>query len=328
MFNGLFSLIGLSWGNGSVSVSGPSEGPSYPPAGTYYDTQYGVEYPIAEGGSYTINPLDSSQVPNQVCDVDREHDGSGGIVYDWTTATNIQYKTAGTSYATDFNTQIDFGSEEVPTGSGNYFSPSFEHPTYEHDGSGGTQNGANVFGGHKPYGTYINLAYNEQYEVVPLWYVNSSAYYIDTGRYYDYIWNGNNTGYSLSSEQGNYTPQGTTFYTENSTTTFPDGNDYANGIITNFQHDGSGGHQTSSTGSYYPYGTFVYSEYVNGTQTSVEVPSGSGNYYDSQEYGNAYVWDGTGYYTSVSTWYIPSGTFIYNDGTYDYYWDGSGGYYT
>lgn len=82
--------------------------------------------------------------------------------------------------------------------------------------------------------------------------------------------------------------------------------------------------------SYYGSGSEV-SWYSNGTQIGivedvyVEVPSGSGSYYDAGAK-NVYYWSGDGsYYTANDgNWYTG---FITSDGSYDYYWSGDGGYY-
>jgi len=77
------------------------------------------------------------------------------------------------------------------------------------------------------------------------------------------------------------------------------------------------------TGQHYPDGTFI----VDAPDSSVEVPSGSGNYYfDGND--NRWEWDGNGVGVFRYSGLYPDGTFITNyDGT-DYYWDGSGGYRT
>jgi hypothetical protein len=266
---GLSSIIGDSFGTGSFGIDGASTPPSYPPAGTYYDTQYGVEYPIGEGGAYLISPLDASQVPTQTVDVDREHDGAGGIVYDWTTASNVLYKVMGTNYATDANSTPAY-THEIPTGSGIFYSGGWEFATYEHDGFGGTQSGLPVHGGYQPNGTFI---------------VNVT------------------TGWAeVPSASGNYFP---------------------NGFYDNYTWDGSGNYNVANLGGYEPNGTFITS--VN---YQSEVPSGSGVYFDNGT-NETYTWDGNGSYnSSVGGSYHSYGTHIYNDGTFDYYWDGSGGYYT
>jgi hypothetical protein len=80
-------------------------------------------------------------------------------------------------------------------------------------------------------------------------------------------------------------------------------------------------------GSYYSAGTLI-AESITGSSGSVEVPTSSGNYFDSENTGHRYEWDGSGGYNDITTWFKPYGTFITNDSGTDYYWDGVGGYYS
>lgn len=255
--------------SGGASIFSLPLAGGFPAAGTYYDTQYGVEYPIAQGGAYLTNPVDSSQVPNQVCDVDREHDGSGGIVYDWTTATNVVYKSAGTHFYTDPLFATSAYPVEVPTGSGYYADSGVSFRTYEHDGMGTWQYGADVFGYYHPYPTVIIPEIIYQTEVPWM-----------SGQFYD------------------------------------------NGLVSNYVWNGSGGYTTATSGAYYNSGI-----YITQINNSTEVPSLSGQYYNDGT-ANEYTWNGSGGYTETLVGsYYSYGTFIYNDGIYDYYWDGNGGYY-
>jgi hypothetical protein len=77
-------------------------------------------------------------------------------------------------------------------------------------------------------------------------------------------------------------------------------------------------------------GTFIGTDSTGGTN-STEVPSGSGNYFT---YGS---WSSIDYYYQLSgntySYYYQGvmstnyGDYITYDGTYNYYWDGTGGYY-
>lgn len=61
----------------------------------------------------------------------------------------------------------------------------------------------------------------------------------------------------------------------------------------------------------------------------VEVPSGSGNYFNNGIYDTYTVAaNQTDYDTTQTGSLYPNGTFITNDGGTDYYWNGSGGYYS
>ena len=108
------------------------------------------------------------------------------------------------------------------------------------------------------------------------------------------------------------------------------GNYFDNGQMTGYTWNGSGGYNYPVTkGNYYNSGVFI-TFVPDGTYAgSIEVPSGSGSYYNAQQCGNDYFWDGSGGTNGASAIckYYPNGTFIYNDGTYGYYWDGTGGYF-
>lgn len=267
---GLSSIVGDGFGTGSFGVDGPSTPPSYPPAGTYYDTQYGVEYPIAEGGAYLISPVDASQVPTQTVDVDREHDGTGGIVYDWTTASNVLYKVMGTNYATDTNNAIPISTHEIPTGSGIFYSGGWEYATYEHDGFGGTQSGLPLLGGYHPNGQFIVNVTTGSAEVP-----SASGNYFPNGFYDQYTWDGSGN-YNVAN-LGGYYSNGTFITYVNYQSEVPSGSGvyFDNGTNETYTWDGSGSYNSSVGGSYYIYGTYIYND---GT-------------YD-------YYWDGSGgYYT-------------------------------
>lgn len=113
-------------------------------------------------------------------------------------------------------------------------------------------------------------------------------------------------------------------------------------------HDGAGGYfidwSTATNVSFVEEGTAFY-EGPEFPSDPVEVPSGSGNYYDSAVSRLDYLHDGTGGYFSnqVFVHYYPNGTLIadvpetgevpissgnyYSNGKYTRYnWDGSGGY--
>jgi hypothetical protein len=210
-------------------------------------------------------------VPNQVCDVDREHDGSGGIVYDWTTATNVVYKSAGTHFYTDPLFATSAYPVEVPTGSGNYTDSGASFRTYEHDGMGTWQYGADVFGYYHPYPTVIFPETTYQTEVPA-----GSGIYYNNGLTNDYVWDGNG-GYTTAGG-GAYIGSGTFIYSgsENQTEVpSMSGNFFNNGTYFSYFWDGSGGYTSSLYGTYKPYGDFITND---GT-------------YD-------YYWDGSGgYYT-------------------------------
>lgn len=264
--------------SGGASIFSLPLAGGFPAAGTYYDTQYGVEYPIAEGGASLISPVDNSTlVPNQTCDVDREHDGSGGIVYDWTTATNIQYKAV---YTTFYSAGGGSNTVYVTELGASYTSYSWSNLYYQHDGNGGwftTDDGSYTSNG-TIYGTYGDHTNNSG-----IYYSGGSIAYTDNGGFFqtwyysfylkDAVADGSG-GYTIntSTSTGTY-PSGYVFYSYSNETTVA-GTNFANGTYQEYAFDGNNAYNNNSMGSYYPYGTFIW-----------------------------------------------------NDGTYDYYWDGNGGYY-
>ena len=127
----------------------------------------------------------------------------------------------------------------------------------------------------------------------------NTIWYVDTSALVDYTLGGTTTAYGIG-----------VYY-----------NQRAN---VDYRHDGSGYCISGfSNASYYPYGTFMETYTDNR-----EVPSGNGVFIAS---GLVYDYkhNGTGgnYFSTVSDFYT-YGTFARNDGYFDYYWDGNGGYYT
>lgn len=274
MFNGLFSLISLSWGNGSLSVSSPEGTPSYPPAGSYNSTLFGETYPIAQGGSFV--GVDILEFPNQKGDVNVLNDGSGGTYIDWSSITNIVYKDQNDPA---FYNDGTAGANQIQIVElANYYeSSTWSSLDYLHDGSGGYSTSAVNFA-YKAQGTSYGVAYGTTINAPSIEVPNASGNYFSWG--------------------------------------------YAND--TEYFADGAGGYYAGPYGSY----TYYTGVITTGPNYQTEVPSTSGNYFDTAVYPE-YVWDGAGGYTTQNGGsYYPYGTFITNDGTYDYYWDGNGGYYT
>lgn len=114
-------------GFGSI-VSFPSEPPSFPPAGSYNSTLYGVSYPVGSGGGFIY--YNSTYYESQTCDVQVLNDGTGGTYTNFGSATNVQYKSYGTGI-----TSYNYDSTVYVNGT-NYSNGSFTTNAY-HDGSGG-----------------------------------------------------------------------------------------------------------------------------------------------------------------------------------------------
>ena len=107
------------------------------------------------------------------------------------------------------------------------------------------------------------------------------------------------------------------------------GSAYPDGTYTGYTWNGSGGYNYPvSGGSYYSEGTLVWQNIVTVGGVEYEIPSGSGSNYFNTPNGDRYTWEGDGSYLYETSWYYPNGTFITNDGSYSYYWDGSGSYYS
>ena len=95
-------------------------------------------------------------------------------------------------------------------------------------------------------------------------------------------------------------------------------------------HDGYGGYYNVHTGVMtYGNGAYIGNDGISGGY-SIEVPSGSGYYFTYYSWTSKdYYYNGSGgYYTAdQGTWNASYGDYIRNDGTYSYYYDGAGGYY-
>lgn len=247
-----------------------------------------VTYPIAEGGAYFLHL--GVQYPTQNCDVNTIADGSCGEIVDWSSASNISYKTNGTILGTV----------------------------------------GNSLDGYFNYYYYVNL--NAPYLIN-----NAGSYWtLDSVDYYKQYYSQANI---LSDGVGGatfdyitpvYWPVAFIIKIHNNQTEVPTGS----GIYYPNATDDVWDVDTNQTdlhyylsGNYEPAGTLI-TEDITGSGGSVEVPTSSGNYFDSENTGHRYEWDGSGGYNDITTWYKPYGTYITTDGGTDYYWDGIGGYYS
>lgn len=325
---GLSSIVGDGFGAGSFQISEIAGAISFPPAGSYNSTLYGVEYPTDQGGSAFTNPINGAAppIPNQICDVDVENDGAGGTYTDWSTATNIQFK----PYGNVFHITYGVGNNiEVPSGSGQSYVGGSYDDTWFHDGAGSYgQSAINISYYSNGTDTNIESVGTPQQTEVP----TGSGVYHDNGRFNGYTWDGNG-GYNYPITKGAYWTTGDTVGLSGLNVVeeieVPTGGSlYGTGRTVIYTWDGSGGYNYPVyDGSYYPVDTLIW-ESVTTTSGSTDVPSGSGNSYDSTLNGDQYLWNGSGGYNYNSSWYYPYGTFIYSDGTYEYKWDGVGGYYS
>lgn len=255
------------------------------------------------------------------------HDGTGS----WSSGgVNQSYYSNGTD---TYIESVNGGDQqtEVPSGSGNYYSNGL-FDGYTWDGSGG-YNFPVTKGTYFPNGDETGLT--------GLDVLSQTEVPTGSGIYY---YNGQNVGYTWDGSGGyNYPVTKVAYYSNGTDTNLTaldvpnqlevpsgSGNYFNDGTSVGYTWDGTGGYNYPVTkGSFYANGVQITYVPTGNQQTSVEVPSGSGNYYSSEQEIDVYDWDGSGNYSSYTTWqYFPMGSFIYNDGTYDYYWDGNGGYYT
>jgi hypothetical protein len=140
------------------------------------------------------------------------------------------------------------------------------------------------------------------------YYTESVYNYYPYGTYLTNIGSGSN---SISTPVGSFTYEtwdDKTYYTDGGSGYYVDTNNYVSAVS----------------------GDYIGSDSTPGS-SSTEVPSGSGNYfnYETWDYLEYYYDGGFGYYASkYNLWSASYGDFITNDGSYDYYWNGDGTYYT
>jgi hypothetical protein len=293
--------------------------------GTFFDWSNERDIAYKVYGSYistysytTYVDINGTGYPNGSASYDFVHDGYGQYT---TNNNNGSYYGYG-SYITYDAVNHNGGSIEVPSGSGNYYNnANYNGYDYFHDGNGGYYVSDAGFNGYFIYGySYTSVASTIE---VPIY----SGNYYGNGLSTDYYADGYG-GYQ-SSTSGSVHAYGAVTYVSNpNNTEVPSGSgsNYPNGTTTDYVSDGTGYYYQTINGSFLSYGTFIRNYIYYPTGNSVEVPSGSGNYFYDQWFGDKYYWDGSGfYYASTTTSYYDYGTYITSDGTYDYYWDGYGG---
>ncbi|CAB4143921.1 hypothetical protein UFOVP460_8 [uncultured Caudovirales phage] len=328
-----FNRIDLGISSGSsrngfgTIVSNPStSGGSFPPYGTLIQTLSNYTYPIAEGGSSFVDPNNGMiNIPNQKCTVDELANGTGGVFLDWTNERDIAFISSGVVFYVADEWVDNVGGLTVSVNGVDYPSERGK-PDYRHDGYGGYASGLSNLG-YKPYGSYITEVAGQT--EVP----SGSGNYYSNGIAYPYYHDGNGGAYSGTN--GSYYSSGTDTGLTGLDTPLQlevptgSGSYYNTGQFSGYVWDGSGGVNSATKGTAYANGVFIRMIADGTFSNSVEVPSGSGNYYDSKFCGTVYRWDGSGGSINASEClFYPNATFIYNDGTNNYYWDGSGNYYT
>lgn len=153
--------------------------------------------------------------------------------------------------------------------------------------------------------------------------INGTNYAV--GSYTTTYYHNGSGGYYESSDNS-YSPYGTYLTSQTGITSYINiaGTDYINGSYdTVYYSDGAGSYYSSNeNASYTSYGTFIV-----GFNNQTEVPSGSSSYFDNGTTNDFYHDGSGGSYTSTGGSYYTYGDYITYDGSYNYYWDGNGGYY-
>ncbi|CAB4149844.1 hypothetical protein UFOVP543_37 [uncultured Caudovirales phage] len=227
------------------------------------------------------------------------------------------YPPAGTFITAVCASQSDpnVASQTYYDANGTAFTGGYDLWEQYHDGYGGSywsnfgtgaSNSPNAC--YLPYGFYTNN--NSGYYSVTWSACGSYGNFGPTGEYYEYSYSTGGGNFESGSGNQYYNPPA-------------NGDVIYDGGCCVVYYDGYNGYYTSDTCNPCPaYGEFVR----DADDTYVEVPDGSGNYFFD---GNNNVWlaDGNcGEYFYYSGLYS-SGTYITSSGGYDYYWNGSGGYY-
>lgn len=315
---GLSSIIGDGFGNGSFSFGEvPSGGGSgFPPEG-FSSLLEGVIYPVAQGGEETEVPDLGAFFPNQICDVERWHDGTGGFYTNWSTVSNIQYSFA--VFSTQYQTQTPV---EMPSPyEGSYYDSEWRDYVYTWDGTGSFS--ATGDWAYFANGTIVTNNHDQADEVeVPM---GSEVYYA-SGKYDTWKWNGSGNIVALNN-QGTYFANGVLIDMYGQETEVPTGSEsyYGNGKSTVYRWNGSGGYTTATEGSFFANNTEIYT-----ADNQTEVPSGSSNYFNNGTT-TIYKWNGSGGYTVTGGGaYYEADVYITDDGTTAYYWsgNGTGGFYS
>jgi hypothetical protein len=268
---GLNSLIGDGFGTGSFSFGEvPSGGGGIPPEG-FSSMLYGQEYPIAEGGEFFVHPIDGSDVPSEVCDVEVWHDGLGGFYTNWSTASNVDYKANTVAFDTATETQTPVADPYF----GYYYDSEFRVVTYYHDGTGSWTTTAGSWA-YYSLGTIVDTSGSIDTPLtteVPA----SSGNFINNGKYDTLQWDGAGDIIDLLN-QGSFFANGTsTTITNDETVEVPASSAvyYSTGRFELFLWDGTGGYTTSfPNGSFNPNGT-----YITDDGTDAYYWNGSGGYY-------------------------------------------------
>lgn len=315
MFNRLFSLIGLSWGNGSMTVDGPSEPPSFPPFGTIIQNFPNLLRTVSQGGSSVT--VSGSTYPNSVWNVNEVADGSGGTFLDWSNAIFGYYKS-------DFIANVGESSPAIIINGFNYGSGCSTSYDVYHDGNGGTYSD-NYQGGCTTSGTYITNGSTPSYLTISgTQYQNGDIpidYFHDgSGGYYSTSYSPNYYSYATHIVLTTGVPIYLTLYTNTGSQYV---GQFQNGTKdVDYYHDGYGSYYGVDSNTMYTESGHITSYNFQTNVSGVLFNNGA-----TAEFYFQPAWNG---YYSIAEYmnYYSYGTYIWDDGYAFHYWDGNGGYYT
>lgn len=264
------------------------------------------------------------------------HSGFGSIV---SYPSGSGFPAYGTEISRAYNTPYSAGTVMVVVNGVNYYSQFADFVTYA-DGAGGTFTAWENINYYGYTGTpFATLTYTSPYPQTSYYdfggYVGGQYTQYYTQDFYLYDGSGS---YTVEHPYLNYYSYGTfiaqsstpeTMYYNGTSGPVPTGRNE----LVDYKWDGSGGYFTAFagySGSYYPNGTVV--EYGSSNMDNTNYING--NSYPNGTYTNTDAWihNGSGSIVQGSVYnlgsYYAYGTYITSDGMYNYYWDGSGGYYT
>lgn len=258
----------------------------------------------------TYLSIDGSDYQNGYDVVTYRHDGSGSYY----TSSQITYYSSGT-YIKDYS----YSSSPIVIDGTDYGSACSYSGQHLHDGNGG----------YYSYETYSSCVASGTHivDVSSVVYTNISGtdYALGT-RYRPYYHNGSG-GIYTGDDYYYYTSYGATVVTLYSQPTYlyitQINQSFQNGTQdTSYYSDGNGGVFSYSYNQMY-WENGLITEYYYQTNVNGQMHN-NGAY--SQFY---YAPSWSGYYTeSYYSYFYSYGTYIWDDGTYSYHWDGWGGYYS
>lgn len=253
---------------GGTSLSAPVSLASFPAYGTFIETLYNEEVPIANGGGSVT--YQSNTYPNQVSTVDKLANGTGGWFLDWANQRDTQYKTSQFTTYTSSSPNIVINGYDYGAGC-TYYGDVF------HDGSGwytevGTGGGCYSFGSYITNGgggsdtisTPIGTWAYQTWDSVNYYHDGSGGYYEERNYTYNAV-----SGDSI----------GTDYTAGSNSREVPDmsGNYFSYQIwdFSTLYYNGSGGYYATYNYTY----DDTYGDYITNDGSNTYYWDGSGGYY-------------------------------------------------